>query len=85
MSRYHIVLCQLANETARVVPGTSITGRTAQHVVRALLEKYANRFYGVEGKGWRIVQDEALVGFHVKALGAFVGETLVFKVQQTTK
>lgn len=44
--------------------------------MRQVLEKYACRHYGQEGRDWRIVQDSTLVGFHVKALVTGNGEIL---------
>lgn len=44
--------------------------------MRYTLERQALRFFGEEGRHWRMVQDDTVIGFHVRALGAYDGETL---------
>lgn len=41
---------------------------------RAVLEKAACRLLGREGRDWRMVQDDTLIGFHVRDVRT--GETL---------
>jgi hypothetical protein len=62
-----------ADVVSRDVPTYSV------QAMRNLLAYHAIRFYGEEGRAWRMVHDQTVIGFHVKALHPCEGETLTIE------
>ena len=59
-------------------PGSTVPPHTSLATMWNMLGTHACRLFGQQGKHWRMVQDETLIGFHVRstALSGIEGETL---------